>query len=276
MVSTPVARERVENEILRSVGVDGAEPDGEHELGRFERDLKWPQGVEPEPRLLFQVDLGDEEANVLADVAREHARCAWRCAVAVLFEPRLQSIGLFRGEDDDVVLAHDVLRFDVHAEGIGARSFPGHAARSWCPVSRREVVFLDAHARVTIEVLDETRRRERIEMIDERIVGHMDLLSLDERRYGNHHRELFRLASKVVDHGDDGLVAVPDENDLRRLVEELDICFRDVEAAKGSDGWPRPHESAGERCPEQCHGTFHAKLLSENVSAGVAEGACHW
>ena len=40
----PVARERVENEILRSVGVDGAEPDGEHELGRFERDLKWPQG----------------------------------------------------------------------------------------------------------------------------------------------------------------------------------------------------------------------------------------
>ena len=87
-------------------------------------------------------------------------------------------------------------------------------------------------------------------MIDERIVGHMDLLPLDERRYGNHHRELFRLASKVVDHGDDGLVAVPDENDLRRLVEELDVGFGDVEAAKGSDRWTRPQrESAASDAP---------------------------
>ena len=67
-LDAPVARERVEDEILWAVGGDGAEPDGKHELGRLERDLERSQVVEPELRLLFQVDLGHEETNVLADV----------------------------------------------------------------------------------------------------------------------------------------------------------------------------------------------------------------
>ena len=117
---------------------------------------------------------------------------------------------------------------------------PGVAGRSLG--HRQHRPFLDASARIPVEVLDQSRRGKRVEVIHQRFVGYVDLFALDECRHGNHHGKLARLSLEVVDHGDDGFVVAAHEYDLRRFVEQLSIGFGDIEPAKGADGWTRSDE----------------------------------
>ena len=61
-----------------------------------------------------------------------------------------------------------------------------------------------AHAGIRVEVFDEPRRGEGVEMVDDRLAPHVNLLPLDERRDRNHDRELFRIAAKIVGHRQHG------------------------------------------------------------------------
>ena len=70
-------------------------------------------------------------------------------------------------------------------------------------------------------------------MIDERLVGDVDLSALDFRRHRNDHGEVARLALKIVGHRHHGAVAVADDDDLRGAVENLRVALGDVEAAEG-------------------------------------------
>ena len=69
-------------------------------------------------------------------------------------------------------------------------------------------------------------------MIDECLVPHVDLASLNRRRHRNDDRELLRVSLEIIHHRHDGAVAVPDEHDLRGLVEEFRVGLGDVEAAE--------------------------------------------
>lgn len=69
-------------------------------------------------------------------------------------------------------------------------------------------------------------------MVDDFLIADMDLASFDERRYGNHHGKLFRIAFEVVNHGDDCFIVLANQDNLRRLVKNLRIGFRDVETAE--------------------------------------------
>ena len=63
-------------------------------------------------------------------------------------------------------------------------------------------------------VFDQSRRRVRIEMFDQRVVGNIDLLALDEGRYRNHHGEVFDGTLEVIRHRDNGTIAVAHKHDL--------------------------------------------------------------
>src|SRR5205085_11781004 len=100
----------------------------------------------------------------------ENGRCTRRNGVAVLAEPGLEAVALRGGEDEDVVLADGVARFDRDAETAGALlsadSF--HLRHS----SHRSHTIHHVHpARVVIEVLHQPPRGIRIEMIDEGLVS---------------------------------------------------------------------------------------------------------
>src|SRR5262249_36169901 len=87
-------------------------------------------------------------------------------------------------------------------------------------------------ARTSVVVFNQPWRRIGVEMIDNLLVADMDLTFFDQCRNRNNYRKLFWISLKVVNHGDDGLIVLPDQNDLRRLVEDLRVGFRDVKAAK--------------------------------------------
>ena len=57
---------------------------------------------------------------------------------------------------------------------------------------------------------------------------------LDETRNRNHKGELAGLALVIARHGDGGLLAVPRQDDLRRMVEHLGVGLGHVEAAEGA------------------------------------------
>ena len=126
------ARERVDEQLLRPVGVHRAEPDRQHELRRRELDLQRSQHREAERRLFLEVDLGNEELHVLPDVGPEHGRRAVRNAVLVPPQPDLEPVALVGGQNQDVVLPDGVLRLDGHAEapGLALRALP-FAAATW-------------------------------------------------------------------------------------------------------------------------------------------------
>src|SRR5215831_17014035 len=87
-------------------------------------------------------------------------------------------------------------------------------------------------ARTSVVVFNQPWRRIGVEMIDNLLVADMDLILFDQCRNRNNYRILFWISLEVVDHGDDRLIVLPSQNDLRGLVEDLRVGFRDVEAAK--------------------------------------------
>lgn len=257
-----LARQRIHEELLRSIRVRHPETDREHEFRRVVGDLDRPQRRESEPRLFTQIHLRHEEAHVLADVAVQDLGRAARNAVSVLAEPRRQAARFLRGENQDVVLAHGVARLDRDAQALlaGGRRRGHLRDRSHLPV---EPVLVLAPARVRVVVLDETRRRIRVQTLQELRVADVDLALFDRARHRDHDREVLRIALVVASHGHDRVVAVADEGDLRGAVIELRVRLRDVEAAE-SAGRPRGEKGAGQAQGEdegRGGGSAHGKLL---------------
>ena len=110
--------QREDEQLLRPVGVDHAQADGQHELRALVGHLDRTQEVEARLGLFLQVHLGDEEVHLLLDVAAQHVRRARGNLVAVLGQPGFQPVALLGGEDHDVVLADGVLRLDLHAKRL--------------------------------------------------------------------------------------------------------------------------------------------------------------
>ena len=110
--------------------------------------------------------------------------------------------------------------------------------------------FVDP-ARILVEVLDQPRRGIRIDVIDERLLGDVDLIARDEGRDGNHDGELFRIAFEVVGHRQHRAIAVAHEDDLGRLIEDRRVGTGDVEAAERAERLSEGPETRGEGNEEQ-------------------------
>src|SRR4029453_13463014 len=100
-------------------------------------------------------------------------------------------------QDEDVVLAACILRLDCDAQGLGELPRLLHDIGRPRRRRQRETVGVQA-TRVSIEVLDEARRRVRVEMVDERFVADMDLFARDERRHWNNNCELLWLPFTII------------------------------------------------------------------------------
>src|SRR5262249_54715346 len=115
-------------------------------------------------------------------------------------------------------------------------------------------------ARTSVVVFNQPWRRIAVEMIDNLLVADMDLILFDQCRNRNNYCKLFWIALEVVDHVDHGLIVLPGQNDLRRLVEDLRVGFRYVEAAKAPG---QIRLSAQEKqCGQEQDCLFHGFLLS--------------
>ena len=79
-------------------------------------------------------------------------------------------------------------------------------------------------------------------MIQQRLVADVDLIPLQHRRHGDDHGKFLGIALEVVGHGQHGLVVLPHEDDLRRLVEQLRVRLSHVETAEGEQRLARPGE----------------------------------
>ncbi len=198
-----------------------------------------------------------------------YGRRAWLAprgiAIAVLGEPRLQPVRLLGGEDDDVVLADRVLRFDGDAERFGAGgTFRAHRTRHG---RGHHPVLVEHHLTgVGIEVLDETRSAVGVEMLEDLAVADVDLALLEHHRHRDDQREFRELALVVVHHADHRAVGVAHQHDLRRLVVEARVRLADVEAAERGGvrrgGEPDPgREQCGGQHRERRLRRFHPCLL---------------
>jgi hypothetical protein len=70
-------------------------------------------------------------------------------------------------------------------------------------------------------------------MIDERLIEDVDLAARDQRRHRDDHREVARLAVKIVGHRHDSAIGVADDDHLRGAIEELRVALRYIETAEG-------------------------------------------
>ena len=200
---------------------------GQHELGRLVGDLDRAQRREAELLLLLEVHLGDEELHALLEVAAEHARRRRRgCGSR---PPSARSRGrrlCLRREDQDVVLADGVPGLDRHAERLRARRLSfgrprlGGPPRAVALVARRLL-----RARIRIEVLDQPRRRERVEVIDERFCRRCGSAPFSST-VGTGTTIANSLGSpwKSLAMRQHGAVAVAHQHDLRGAVEELGVA----------------------------------------------------
>src|SRR5262249_60752437 len=72
-----------------------------------------------------------------------------------------------------------------------------------------------------------------LEMLENRAIADVNLLALEYGWDRHDDGELLQVSAEVVGHREHGLVVATDEHELRRLVEELRVRLRDVEAAEG-------------------------------------------
>src|SRR5262249_55961175 len=130
----------------------------------------------------------------------------------------------------------------------------GHAS-----LEPRQLVLLD-RAWIRIEVLDEAWRGIGVQMLENRAIADVDLLALEYGRDRHDDGELLQVSAEVVGHREHGLVVATDEHDLRRLVEELRVRLRDVEAAEGERrvGWEQREEQRRDARCEALHGVLRS------------------
>jgi hypothetical protein len=69
-------------------------------------------------------------------------------------------------------------------------------------------------------------------MVDDFLIADMDLTFFDQCRNRDNHGKLFRIAFKVIHHGDHCLIVLTGQDDLRSPVKDLRVGLGDIEAAK--------------------------------------------
>ena len=190
--------------------------------------------------MFVQVDPGDEESHPLLDVAAEHLLRAGRYPVAVASQPRLESGALLGREDNDVVFANRIGGLDGDAERRLANAACG-PHRNVVRARRGRHLHGDGATWVAIEVLDQSRRRIGVEVVDDGLVADVDLVARQQRGHRDDDGEFARVALEVVRHGDHGAVAIPCEHHLRGAVEQCGVRLGDIETAERQGGRGR-HE----------------------------------
>ena len=93
---------------------------GSMNFGDSKGKLQGPQISKARLGLLFEIYLRDEELHLLLDIGLQRLGRPARKLVSALLEPGLEAVGLFRAEDEDVVLADGILRLDSDSERLGA------------------------------------------------------------------------------------------------------------------------------------------------------------
>ncbi len=146
-------------------------------------------------------------------VAVDDGFSAFRDAVVVLVQPFDQAAAFFGRQDQDVVFADRVTRLDRHATSAPTLLEFAPGSRRGCIVTGLQRVLV-TQAGILVVILDKSRCRVCIKMIDECLVGNVDLFALDERRYRDDDSKVLDVTLKVVCHGDDGSIAVANEDDL--------------------------------------------------------------
>ena len=101
-LDAPLSREGVDHQVLRPIRIHRAQTHGQHELRRLVGDLQRTKIGEAESCLLGHVDLGDEELQVLADVAAKDLDGARRQTISLSLQPGDQTSTLGRRENLDV------------------------------------------------------------------------------------------------------------------------------------------------------------------------------
>ena len=109
-------------------------------------------------------------------------------------------------------------------------------------------------------------------MIDQGLVGDVDLPAGEKGGDGDDDGKLFQIALEVVRHGEDGVIFVAHQNDLGGLIEQLGVRLGDVEAAEGVGGGGREQEAAddGGGNGEAFHGDTSRKGDDRLPAPGVA------
>ena len=209
----------------------------------------------------MKIHARDEELHPLLEVAAEHPRGSWRNPVAAFDQPRLQSLALLGREDEDVVFPHRVLRLDPDPQALGAGGATDVAhGLEVLPSRSRHRCRISGLTGIFIEVLQQAGGGIGVEVVEQGLLGDMDLLLLQEGRDRDDDGELLRIAFEVVRHGEDRAVAVASQYYLRGLVEQAGVRLGDVEAAEAeSCTGGRRQGGKGEEGDQQA---FHPKLLS--------------
>src|SRR5262249_51550580 len=83
-------------------------------------------------------------------------------------------------------------------------------------------------------------------MFHERFVADVNLTLLQHGRHGHDHRELLQVPPEVVRHRQHRAIALADEDDLRRLVEQAGISPGYVEAAERAERRSPPRQARRE------------------------------
>ena len=118
-------------------------------------------------------------------------------------------------------------------------------------------------ARIGIVILDEARRGVGVDVIDQLVVGDVDLRLGDDRRHGHDQRELLGVAGVVRRHGDDRAFVLAGDDDLGRLVEQFAVGLGDVEAAEGV---------RGDGCRQHGSARAAALITLQQLKAGFPKG----
>jgi hypothetical protein len=66
-------------------------------------------------------------------------------------------------------------------------------------------------AGILIEILNQPWSGIGIQVVNDRVLGHMDLLAVDKDRDRDDHGEFLRVSLVIIGYGDDRSVAIPDQ-----------------------------------------------------------------
>ena len=161
-----------------------------------------------------EVHLGHKKLHSATDVGGQSRGRAERDRVVVLAQPGFQPVGLFSGQDDNVVLTNRVFGFDRHPQGFGS-SYALHPDLTNGKTAKRLGHAPCVQTRIWIVILHQTRGRVGVEMLNDLGVNHPHHLALKKNGHRHNQGKFLGLTPVVVDHGQDSLIVIADNHDLR-------------------------------------------------------------
>ncbi len=184
--------------------------------------------------MALQVHFSDEEFHPAPEICADHFFGPIWDAVIFLIEPGDQAVALFSRQDENVILADLIFRFDGDTE-IFRRHFCffHHRFRRRCGHHHHIASVALNVARVIVIILDQARRGVFIEMIYETRIGDIDLFAFRDVDDWNYHGELARFAAIIGRHRDHRALIIAHQHHFRGVIEQVCIGFGDIEAAKG-------------------------------------------